>query len=40
MNWITKILKVGEKIKTVIKKRPSKEEIEIVIGLLAVKAQF
>ena len=28
MNWITKILKVGEKIKTAIKKRPSKEEIE------------
>ena len=28
MNWIKKILKVGEKIKTAIKKRPSKEEIE------------
>ena len=28
MNWITKILKVGEKIKTAIKKRPSKEETE------------
>ena len=28
MNWITKVLKFGEKIKTVIKKRPSKEEIE------------
>ena len=28
MNWITKVLKIGEKIKTVIKKRASKEEIE------------
>ena len=28
MNWITKVLKFGEKIKTAIKKRPSKEEIE------------
>jgi acetyl-CoA carboxylase carboxyl transferase subunit beta len=27
MNWITKVLKFGEKIKTVIKKRSSKEEI-------------
>ena len=27
MNWITKVLKFGEKIKTAIKKRPSKEEI-------------
>ena len=28
MNWITKVLKFGEQIKTAIKKRPSKEEIE------------
>ncbi len=28
MNWITKALKFGEKIKKVIRKRPSKEEIE------------
>ena len=28
MNWITKVLKFGEKIKKVIKKRPSKEDIE------------
>ena len=28
MNWITKVLKFGEKIKTAIKRRPSKEEIE------------
>ena len=28
MNWISKVLKFGEKIKTVIKRRPSKEEIE------------
>ena len=27
MNWITKVLKFGEKIKRVIKKRPSKEDI-------------
>jgi acetyl-CoA carboxylase carboxyl transferase subunit beta len=28
MNWITKVLKFGEKIKKVIKKRPSREDIE------------
>ena len=28
MNWITKIIKAGEKIKTAIKKRASKEEIK------------
>ena len=28
MNWITKVLKFGEKIKRVIKKRPSKEDID------------
>jgi len=28
MNWITKVLKFGEKIKTVIKKRATKEEIK------------
>jgi len=28
MNWITKALKFGEKIKKIIKKRPSKQEIE------------
>ena len=28
MNWITKVLRIGEKIKSAIKKRPSKEEIE------------
>ena len=28
MNWLTKALKIGEKIKKVLKKRPSKEEIE------------
>ena len=27
MNWITKIIKAGEKIKTAIHKRASKEEI-------------
>ena len=27
MNWITKVLKFGEKIKTVIRKRPSKEDV-------------
>ena len=27
MNWIKKVLHIGEKIKTVLKKRPSKEEI-------------
>ena len=30
MNWITKVLKFGEKIKKVIKKRPSKEDIEYI----------
>ena len=28
MNWITKVLKISEKIKKVIRKRPSKEDIE------------
>ena len=28
MNWLTKAIKFGEKIKKVLKKRPSKEEIE------------
>ena len=28
MNWIKRVLHIGEKIKTVLKKRPSKEEIE------------
>ena len=28
MNWITKIIKAGEKIKTAIHKRASKDEIE------------
>jgi len=27
MNWIKKVLRIGEKIKTVLKKRPTKEEI-------------
>ncbi len=28
MNWITKVINFGEKIKTVIKKRPTKEDVE------------
>jgi len=28
MNWIKRVLHIGEKIKTVLKKRPTKEEIE------------
>ena len=28
MNWLTKAIKFGEKIKKVLKKRPSKEDIE------------
>ena len=28
MNWLTKAIKLGEKIKKVLRKRPSKEEIE------------
>ena len=28
MNWITKALKFGEKIKKILKKRPTKEEID------------
>ncbi len=28
MNWIKKVLRIGEKIKKVLKKRPTKEEIE------------
>ena len=39
MNWITKIIKAGEKIKTAIHKRASKEDIATAIGLLAVKGR-
>jgi hypothetical protein len=28
MNWLTKAISLGEKIKKVLRKRPSKEEIE------------
>ena len=28
MNWIKRVLHIGEKIKKVLKKRPTKEEIE------------
>ena len=28
MNWITKALNIGQKIKKILKKRPTKEEIE------------
>ena len=28
MNWIKKTLQLGEKIKRILKKRPSKEDIE------------
>ena len=28
MNWIKKVLHIGEKIKRVLKERPSKEDIE------------
>ena len=28
MNWIKKTLKIGEKIKTLFKRRPTKEETE------------
>ena len=40
MNWITKIIKAGEKIKTALHKRATKEDIEKVIGHHAVKVQF
>ena len=40
MNWITKILKVSEKIKTAIKKRPSKEETENSDWTTCCKVQF
>ena len=40
MNWITKVLKFGEKIKTVIKKDQAKKKLKIVIGYPAVRDQF
>ena len=40
MNWITKIIKAGEKIKTAIHERASKEDIAKVIGQVAAEAQF
>ena len=36
MNWITKIIKAGEKIKTAIHKRATKEDIENSINQLVV----
>ena len=32
MNWIKKTLRFGEKIKILLKKRPTKEEVENSIG--------
>ena len=40
MNWITKIIKAGEKIKSAIHKRATKEDIAIVIGHLVAKVQY
>ena len=41
MNWIKKVLNIGEKIKKVIKKRPTKEKmLKKAIGLHVVRAQF
>ena len=41
MNWITKNIKAGEKIKTAINKRASKKKkLQIVIGLHVVKARY
>ena len=40
MNWITKIIKAGEKIKTAFHERASKEDIAKVIGQVVVEVQF
>ena len=40
MNWITKIIKAGEKIKTAIRERSTKEDIAKVIGHHVVRVQF
>ena len=40
MNWITKIIKAGEKIKSAIHKKQLKKILPIVTGLHVVKVQF
>ena len=39
MNWLTKAISLGEKIKKVLRKRPSKEEIENEISKGGAKGQ-
>tara|TARA_B100000029_G_scaffold52516_1_gene47705 strand:- start:110 stop:232 length:123 start_codon:yes stop_codon:yes gene_type:complete len=40
MNWLTKAIKFGEKIKRVLKKDPQKRKLKTPIGLAVVKVQF
>ena len=40
MNWITKIIKAGEKIKTAFHERASKKISLKVIGLVVVEVPF
>ena len=40
MNWITKIIKAGEKIKTAFHERATKEDIANQTGLVVVEDQF
>ena len=40
MNWLTKIIKAGEKIKTALHKRATKKILLIVIGLHVVEVQY
>ena len=40
MNWITKIIKAGEKIKTALKKEQQEKKFLTAIGHLVVKVQY
>tara|TARA_B100000378_G_C17681581_1_gene284710 strand:+ start:37 stop:159 length:123 start_codon:yes stop_codon:yes gene_type:complete len=40
MNWLTKAIKFGEKIKKVLKKRPQKKILRIQIGRVVAKVLF
>ena len=40
MNWLTKAIKFGEKIKKVLKKDLQKKKLKILIGQVVAKVQF
>ena len=40
MNWLTKAIRLGEKIKKVLKKEHQKKKLKILIGQVVAKVQF